>query len=229
MSGTVYGYCRVSTRHQHLERQIENIKREDPDARIFQEQYTGTRMERPEWQKLMKILKPGDTIIFDEVSRMSRDAEEGFAEYTRLFENGVKLVFLKEPHINTDVYRKAMETKIDGVGDEIADTLIAAVNAVLQIVQRQQIEAAFASAQKEVDFLHKRISEGVKRAQATGKTVGRKKGAKIETKKAREQKKVILKHCQDFGGSLTDVDCIKLTGLSRNTYFKYKRELRAEA
>ena len=226
MGNKTYGYARVSTRQQHLDRQVDNILREDPDAIIFREQYTGTDIKRPEWQKLLRILKPGDTVIFDEVSRMSRNADEGFMEYSRLFNDGIELVFLKEPHINTAVYRKALETKISGVGDEIADTLIVAVNKVLQIIQRQQIEAAFVGAEKEVIFLHKRISEGVKRAQASGKTVGRKEGAKIETKKAKEQKKVILKHSKDFGGSLTDQECIKQTGLSRNTFYKYKRELR---
>lgn len=223
---TTYGYARVSTRQQNLDRQIENIKREDPSAIIFSEQYTGTKQERPEWKKLLRIVRPGDTIIFDEVSRMSRNAKEGFQEYTELFNNDVELIFIKEPHINTTVYKKALETKLEGVGDEIADTLIVAVNKVLQIVQRQQIEAAFDSAQKEVDFLHVRISEGMKRAQAAGKEVGRKEGIKIETAKAKEKKEVIIKHSKTFGGSLDDRECMKLTGLSRNTYYKYKRELR---
>jgi len=225
---TVYGYARVSTHQQRLDRQIENIKQADKSAIIFQEKYSGINQDRPEWRKLLRIVNPGDKIIFDEVSRMSRNAEEGFREYTALFERGVDLVFLKEPHIDTAVYRSALETRIEGVGDEIADTLIEAINKVLKIVQRQQIESAFASAQKEVDFLHQRISEGVKRAQASGKEVGRREGLKVETKKAKEQKKVILQHSRDFGGSLNDQECMKLTGLSRNTYYKYKRELKSQ-
>ena len=225
---TVYGYARVSTRQQHLDRQIENIKREEPSAIIFSEQFTGTKQERPEWQKLLRIVTAGDTIIFDEVSRMSRNSTEGFQEYIELFNAGVELIFIKEPHINTSVYKRALEMKIEGVGDEITDVLIDTVNQVLNIVQRQQIEAAFDAAQKEVDFLHKRISEGMKRAQASGKEVGRRKGSKIETKKAKEQKAVIITHSKEFGGSLNDGECIKLTGLSRNTYYKYKRELRDE-
>lgn len=41
-------------------------------------------------------------------------------------------------------------------------------------------------------------------------------------------KEVINKHSKDFNGTLSDVDCIKLTGLSRNTYYKYKKEIRLE-
>lgn len=223
---TVYGYARISTYKQNIERQISNILRQDSNAVIIKETYTGTTAERPAWQKLLRNVKAGDTIIFDEVSRMSRNAAEGFEAYTELYQKGVELVFIKEPHINTSVYRKAVETKIEGVGDEIADTLIEAINKVIRIVQRKQIEAAFDTAQKEVDYLHKRTSEGVKRAQAEGKTVGRKEGSKIETKKAAEQKKIILKHSKDFGGSLNDTECIKQTGLSRNTFYKYKRELK---
>lgn len=48
------------------------------------------------------------------------------------------------------------------------------------------------------------------------------------TKKSIEAKKQIQKHSKDFGGNLSDVDCTKLIGLARNTYYKYKRELKAE-
>ena len=226
MDNRIFGYVRVSTSRQKLERQIVTIKERYPDAIIYPEKFTGTTTERPEWKKLLQKVKAGDTIIFDEVSRMSRDAEEGFKTYTELFKKGVELVFIKEPQINTSVYRKALETQLQGVGDEIADTLIDAINKVLHIIQRQQIETAFAAAQKEVDFLHGRISEGMKQAKARGKVVGRETGRKIETKKAREQKAVIRKHAKDFGGSLSDVECIKMTGLARNTFYKYKKEIK---
>ena len=224
----VYGYARVSTGKQNIERQIENIKQVNPDAIIFQETFTGTTSDRPEWKKLLHIVKKGDTIIFDEVSRMSRNAAEGFETYTELFRMGIELVFIKEPHISTSVYKQAIEAKIEGVGNEIADIYIEATNKVLQILQRQQIELAFQTAQKEVDYLHKRTSEGVRRAQAEGKQVGRSNGSRIETKKAKAQKQIILKHSKDFGGSLNDADCMKLTGLARNTYYKYKREIKEE-
>lgn len=224
---SVYGYARVSTSRQKLDRQIENIKKQDPTAVIYQEKFTGTTTERPEWKKLLRKVTAGDTIIFDEVSRMSRDAEEGFKTYTELFKKGVELIFLKEPQINTSVYRKASETQLQGVGDEIADTLIDAINKVLRIIQRQQIETAFAAAEKEVEFLHDRISEGMRQAKAGGKTIGREAGRKVETKKAREQKEVIKKHSKAFGGSLSDVECMKITGLARNTFYKYKREIKS--
>ena len=68
------------------------------------EYYTGTTQKRPHWDKLMKLLKPGDTIVFDSVSRMSRNAEEGFADYKRLYEASINLIFLNEPLINTSIF-----------------------------------------------------------------------------------------------------------------------------
>lgn len=230
---TVYGYARISTYKQNIERQISNILRQDSNAVIIKETYTGTTAERPAWQKLLRNVKAGDTIIFDEVSRMSRNAAEGFEAYTELYQKGVELVFIKEPYINTAKYKSALERQItltietgNKAVDKLSNNIIDALNRFLMDLARQDIETAFDTAQKEVDYLHKRTSEGVKRAQAEGKTVGRKEGSKIETKKAAEQKKVILKHSKDFGGSLTDLECMKQTGLSRNTFYKYKRELK---
>ena len=62
-----YGYCRISTPQQNIDRQIRNIKKEYPNALIIEEVYTGTSQDRPEWNKLYKVLKPNDTIIFDSV------------------------------------------------------------------------------------------------------------------------------------------------------------------
>lgn len=65
-------------------------------------------------------------------------------------------------------------------------------------------------------------------ARLQGKQTGQLKGAKLTTKKSIIAKELIQKHCKDFDGTLSDVDCMKLTGLARNTYYKYKRELKAE-
>lgn len=96
----VYGYCRISTARQNLERQIKNIQRLYPSAIIVQEIYTGTKQNRPEWERLYKKLESNDVVIFDSVSRFSRNASEGFELYKKLFNDNVKLVFIKEPHIN---------------------------------------------------------------------------------------------------------------------------------
>ena len=115
----VYGYCRISTRKQNIERQIRNILREFPDAVIVQEEYTGTKLDRKEWQKLMRCVSSGDTIIFDSVSRMSRNAAEGVEAYEALYRQGVSLVFLKERHIDTDTYRQTLQSSISLTGNDV--------------------------------------------------------------------------------------------------------------
>ena len=232
---TVWGYVRISTAKQKIERQADNIKRQYPKAVIIYEEYTGTTIDRPAWSKLERQLKPGDTVVFDEVSRMSRNAEEGMALYERLFDSDINLVFLKEPHINSNVYRDKMDRqreKLNTTGSKATDKLLESIMGALHEytidLAREQIEIAFQTAQHEVDYLHQRTSEGVRRAQAEGKQVGRAPGSIIETKKSRAAKEQIKKHSKDFGGSLSDAECMKLVGVARNSYYKYKRELRAD-
>ena len=103
----VYGYCRISTPQQNIERQVRNIAAAYPAAHIVREVYTGTACRgRQELDKLLHVVQPGDTIVFDSVSRMSRSAEEGCALYETLYNRGVTLCFLKEPHINAPVRRR---------------------------------------------------------------------------------------------------------------------------
>lgn len=223
-----YGYCRISRPKQSIERQIRNIKAQYPDAVIVQEVFTRTRMDRREWQKLMKRVKAGDTIIFDSVSRMSGNAEEGFAAYEELFNRGVNLVFLKEPHINTDTYKKALENNVQLTGSNV-DYILEGVNRYLMELAKEQIRLAFEQSEKEVEDLHQRTREGIETARLNGKQIGRKKDAKITTKKSVAAKEIIRKHSKDFNGTLNDADVMQLAGLSRNTYYKYKREMREDS
>ncbi len=222
-----YGYARISTKQQSIERQIRNISAAFPDARIYREAYTGTKIERPEFEKLLKRLKSGDTVVFDSVSRMSRDAEDGFALYQDLYNKGINLVFLKEHHIDTDTYKSALTNQLAMTGDD-TDLILQGVNAYLLRLAAKQIRLAFEQAQKEVDDLHDRTKEGIQTAKLNGKQIGQKQGAKLNVKKASPAKAAILQHSKDFGGTLDDKDCMKLAGVSRNTYFKYKRELKDE-
>jgi DNA invertase Pin-like site-specific DNA recombinase len=222
---SVYGYARISTVKQSIERQIRNIEREYPGALIVQEVYTGTKIDRREWDKLFSKVKAGDTIIFDSVSRMSRNAEEGYCAYSELYARGVNLIFLKEPHINTDTYKSALKSNVPMTGTSV-DYILEGVNKYLLALAREQIRLAFDQAEKEVEALHQRTREGIQTARLNGKQIGQRTGAKLTTKKSIAAKEVILKHSKDFGGTLADVDVIRLTGLARNTYYKYKAELR---
>lgn len=223
----IYGYCRISKSNQVIDRQIRNILKEYPTAHIIQEVFTRTTLNRKEWNKLFNKVKSGDTIVFDSVSRMSGEADEGFNAYEILYNRGVNLVFLKEPHINTDVYKKALETNIQLTGNSV-DYILEGVNKYLMVLAKEQIKLAFIQSQKEVDDLHQRVKEGMETARLNGKQIGKPKGTGKTTKKSKEMKDIILKHSADFNGNLNDIEMMKLTALSRNTYYKYKRELKEE-
>jgi len=223
----IYGYVRISTAKQSIERQIRNIKEAYPQAVILQEVYTGTKSNRKQWNKLFSGVKDGDTIIFDSVSRMSRNAEEGFAAYENLYHRNVRLVFLKEPLINTDTYRKTLENQIALTGT-IVDYILEGINKYLMALAREQIRLAFQQAEKEIQDIGQRTKEGLAIARLEGKQFGHCRGTKLTTKKSIASKKVILKHAKAFGGTLQDLEVIKLLGISRTTYYKYKRELKSQ-
>jgi DNA invertase Pin-like site-specific DNA recombinase len=223
----VYGYARTSTAKQNIDRQIRNIEREYPNAIIIQEAYTGTKIDRSEWNRLFATAKEGDTVVFDSVSRMSRNADEGFAVYEELYKRGVNLVFLKEHHIDTATYRKALESNVPLTGTNV-DFILEGVNKYLLTLAKEQIRLAFEQAEKEVEDLHQRTREGIETARLAGKQIGQKTGAKLITKKSIAAKEIIIRHSKDFNGTLSDKEVMQLTGLARNTYYKYKAQLKQE-
>ena len=230
---TTHAYTRVSTPHQKLQRQITNILDKYPSAIVWKEHFTGTTQDRPVWEKLISTITEGSTIIFDSVSRMSRNAEEGFKDYKSLYERGITLIFLNEPMINTEVFEATKKNLLSvsvETGNEAVDNFfkgnIELINNFLMALAEQQIKTAFEQSEKEVLDLHTRISEGIRDAKKNGVKVGLTKGTTLTTKKSIECKKIISKHSKDFGGSLTDIDVIKLCGCSRQSYYKYKAEIK---
>lgn len=221
-----YGYCRISTGKQNIERQVRNIQASYPEAVIVKETYTGTKFQgRKELEKILAKAEPGDRIIFDSVSRMSRNAEEGYRLYEELFRRDISLVFLKEPHINTETYKKAVKNQISLTGEKV-DLILEGVNRYLMELAKEQIRLAFEQAEKEVADLHQRTREGIETARLNGKQIGQARGNTFETKKAKMAKEIIRKHNKSFGGSLTDAETMKQAGVSKKSFYKYKREIR---
>ena len=195
----IYGYVRVSTDKQNIDRQIRNILAVDASAKIYQEIFTGTKTTgRHEFQKLLNKVQSGDTIIFDSVSRMSRNASEGFELYKKLFDDGVNLVFINELYINTDVYKATRDALVPMTNTDV-DLILAGVNQYLMKLAEKQVELAFQQAQKERDDLSERTKQGLQTAKLNGKQLGRAKGT-----------------------------VIKLLGIDKNTYYKYKKELKSQ-
>ena len=234
-----YGYVRVSTPQQSIERQIRNIRKEYPDVgKIYEDRFTGTTTQRDGYQKLRKRVRDGDIVIFDSVSRMSRTAEAGVHDYIDMMNSGVRLVFLKEPHINTDTYKKAKEEATlprVSTGSKSADEMIAgimsAIEGYMQALLRQQIRLAFEQSEKEVMDLRERTREGIETARLAGKTIGRPCGSGhgYTTQKEKDTLPLIEKLSRSFGGVLTDTECMKTLGLSHATFYKYKKKIKEKS
>ena len=96
------------------------------------------------------------------------------------------------------------------------------------LLAKKQIEIAFEQAEKEVQDLRQRTKEGIETARRAGKQIGQRKGAVLTVKKSAYAKRAILGHNKTFGGSLNDKETQQLTGISRNSLYLYKRELKEE-
>lgn len=237
----IYAYCRVSTKKQDIQRQINNIQAHYaiPPDHIIREVYSGKEMHRPEWMKLRSTLESGDTIVFDSVSRMSRNADEGIADYMALFNDGIELVFLNEPHINTAKYREAIlqaeQRKIsigvhtgDSKIDELLDFIQDWVNSfVLHLVSRD-IRAEFEKAENEIADLSQRTSDGMKAKGASQKISEARRGKTYRTVKSLKNRIEILERSVRFGGSITDIDLSRILGISPRTVSRYSEEMMAE-
>lgn len=224
----VYGYCRISQKKQNIERQVRNITTVYPSAVILREAYTGRKIDgRKEWEKLYRTVRAGDTIVFDSVSRFSRNAEEGFELYQDLYYKGVDLVFLKEPQINTETFKGALNRVVPMTGTNV-DYILDGINKFLLELAKDQIRLAFGQAEKEVEDLRQRTREGIETARLNGKQIGVCPGQKYVTKKSVKVKEIIKKHSSDFNGTLSDVEIIQMTGVAKNTYYRYKKELKEQ-
>ena len=237
----VYAYLRVSTPKQKFGRQINNIRKgypmNIPDENIIREVFTGTMQQRPAWIDLRKKLKTGDTIVFDEVSRMSRNAEEGLQDYMELYEQGINLIFIKDAHVNTDRYRESVEAantqNINRVnaatGDKMIDELLSFmlqwVNDYMRAQVSRDIEQAFQRAEDEIAHLSERTKAGMEAHKAAESIRNARKGKRFETVRSLTAKIAILDKAGAFAGSNTDRDTARIAGVSDRTYFRYKDEL----
>jgi len=111
----IFGYARVSTLDQNLDRQIDALQREGCE-RIFMDKVTGTKISRKELNKLIEQLRPEDVIIVTELSRLSRSVKDLFDLVKMINEKEANLKSLKEPWADTTTpYGNLMFTIFAGI------------------------------------------------------------------------------------------------------------------
>jgi len=241
----VYGYARVSTSKQVTKRQIENILRKYPNAIIVEETFTGKGNceNRPRFAGLLKTVEPGDLIVFDEPSRMSRDAVSGFETYKALYDRGVDLAFIKAEHLNTKLFRQKVQTQIESVTtgdaktDKLLNAIIDALNEFMMSVVQEQIAVEFRKAENEIENLSIRTSEGLKSHGATnvkdadgniieqGSISRSRTGRTYTSSKKKKALEIIRKKSFRYDGTMNDVEIMRAYDIPKSTFYAYLKEL----
>ena len=117
--GRFFGYLRISTkeerRKQKFTRQEHAIKRwctenneEIPERRMYRDDASGKSFDRVSWKELEQDVQAGDTIIFKDICRFTRERDNGYKKYMELLNRSIELIFLDNPTLNT-AYIKSMQ------------------------------------------------------------------------------------------------------------------------
>lgn len=232
-----YGYVRVSTKKQSEKMQRDAIHAYSKIDKMYSDEYTGTTTNRDKFQELVKQVNKdiadGEqvTIIFYSVSRMSRNAKEGIEQYFDWYNRGVELVFLSEHHIDTASYRQAQNKAIATVStnnaklDKCINGILDCLNEFINSKVEDDIIKAFEQAQKEVDDLHKRTSDGMKASGAAEKISKARTGNIFTTTKELKTRISMLECLKEFGGQQTIARFAADRNLSRATVYKYLRNI----
>lgn len=216
--GNYYSYMRISTKEernkQSYARQEKSLKAYADTMGIeylieFKDDVSGATFKRKNWQKLEKLLQSGDTVVFKEISRFTRQANEGYEKYMELMHKGINLVFLDNPTVSTD-YIKDL-TRVSESQDLVTKTALEGTIKLLLIVELDRV-------QKEREIFIQRVKQGI---QASNKKSGRVPGT-LE-KMSDELEEDIKLFINDR--SIKQVDLMRKHNISRNTLKKYVRTL----
>lgn len=213
---TTYYYMRISTKEstdkQSFARQNKALKRYAEehnltynDRYVYKDDTTGSTFNRTQWIELENNVRQGDTIIFKEISRFTREAEEGYNKYMELMNKGINLVFLDNPTVSTDYIKQL--SKVAEAQSLVTRTALEGTIKLLLIVELDRV-------QQEREIIVKRIKQGI---EASDKKSGRSKG-KID-KLTDDLKSDIIDLYSN--GLITKVALAKKHGISRNTLDKY--------
>ncbi len=197
---TVYGYARVSTKDQNIQRQMDALRAFPlEERRIFVDYYTGTSFDRPKYQTLMRRMRTGDVLVITSIDRLGRNYTEILNQWRRLTKGrGVDIVVLDMPLLDTRAGDR------DLTGTFIADMMLQLLSYVSQI---------------ERENTRQRQAEGIAAAKARGMRFGR---PPLERPEGYESVRARVEV-----GELTHLKAAEELGVSRSTFEKWLREDRS--
>jgi len=194
-----FGYVRVSSKDQNEERQIQNMKNLGIEERdVFIDKESGKNMERENYQMLKRLVRTGDTIVFDSLTRLGRNMNDTLEEFRYYEKHKVNLQFIKEPYIN-----------VNYTGESTNDVIQSAI-------QKATLTILSAFAEKERIDIKQRQAEGIALARKQGRRLGRPPVEITEefTDAYKEWK----------SGSITAVGAMKKYGIKRSSFYKLAKQ-----
>lgn len=203
----IYGYLRVSTKEQNLDRQYQGIKEyctsnniKFKDVVIFEDKQSGKDMERPQYKALKEVIKKGDTLIIKELDRLGRNKEMIKQELDYYRALGVKIKILNIPTTLIDLPE----------GQEW----------VFEMINNILIEVLGAIAEEERNKIRQRQAEGIQEALKKGVKFGREKRS-VDTLPKDFEKIYRRLKSKSSKGTLTNEEGAKLLGITRMTLYRY--------
>lgn len=194
MESAIYGYARVSTREQNLDRQLAAFREFGiMTQNIFCDRASGKDFDRPAWIKLMDAIANGDVLVIKSIDRLGRNYDEIICMWKHLHvEIGVDIVVLDMPLLDTRRNQNGL------TGELISDIVLQLLSYVAQI---------------ERENIHARQAEGIVAAKARGVSFGRPR-----KKPPRDWTRVKQEY---LCGNLTSAEACKAVNVSRGTFFKW--------
>ena len=213
----IYGYCSSMSGKRELRQQQNNILEAYPEAQMIRDIITQSGSA----EYLLAVVSSTDTLVLDNIARISKDADMCYDIYTMLYNAGRNLVFLKEPYLNTSTYREILsEVNQRANRQELTEAVF--------IILKEQIRVSIEYFEQEAKKRSTNRKNGIEKARLEGKQIGQKKGAKLHIKKKAAIKEGIRANAREFGGSMTDAECMIFLHVAYKTYYKYKHEIREE-
>lgn len=211
--GRYYSYMRISTdtEKQNFARQVKALEKYAEDNhfvyhRQFKEEKSGKDFDsREEFLFLESILQAGDTVVFKDLYRFTRDSLDGYEKYMKWLNKGINMVFIDNPTVSSDYIRQMMKTASEQ--DIVTRVAMESIIKLLIVVELDR-------GQKQREYISKSIKDGIA---ASDKKSGRPKGS---LDKMNPELKEDLKLYQS-DRSITQVSIMKKYKISRNTLKKY--------
>ena len=215
MENNYFGYMRISTKEERQKQSyirqsvaLFNYSQENhfEYIEIFEEDVSGKSFEnRKQWNKLERLLKTGDTVVFKDISRFTRETENGYKKYMELFNKGITLIFIDNPTVSTPYIKKMLD-----IAEE--QNLIAKIT--LENTVKLLLMVELDSVEQERLITVKRIKDGI---EASNKKSGRKLGQ--VDKLTDDLRRDINYYLQDR--TIKQTDLMDKHHISRNTLKKY--------